>query len=98
MANQINRDLILRENLAIERTAMAIERTFLSYLRTSLYFSIAGITINSFMKLKHGGLLEVSFWIIAIIILGFGFYRLFDQRKKLNENRKHIGYYLLDEE
>ncbi len=98
MANQVNRDLILRENLAIERTAMAIERTFLSYLRTSLYFSIAGITINSFMKLEHGRLLEVSFWIIAIIILGFGFYRLYDQRKKLSESRKHIGYYLLEEE
>ena len=98
MANQVNRDLILRENLAIERTAMAIERTFLSYLRTSLYFSIAGITINSFMKLEHGRLLEVSFWIIAIIILGFGFYRLYDQRKKLSDSRKHIGYYLLEEE
>ena len=98
MANQVNRDLILRENLAIERTAMAIERTFLSYLRTSLYFSIAGITINSFMKLEHGRLLEVSFWIIAIIILGFGSYRLYDQRKKLSESRQHIGYYLLEEE
>ena len=98
MDSKVNRDLLLRENLAIERTAMAIERTFLSYLRTSLYFSIAGITINSFMELKYGRLLEVGFWIISFIILGFGFYKLFDQRKKLNENRKHIGYYILEEE
>ncbi|MBA2499361.1 MAG: DUF202 domain-containing protein [Chitinophagaceae bacterium] len=98
MNKQVNKDLILRENLAIERTSMAIERTFLSYLRTSLYFSIAGITINHFLTLSYGRLLEIGFWIIAFIILGFGFYRLMDQRRKLNDNRKHIGNYLLDEE
>ena len=98
MDKQVNRDLILRENLAIERTAMAIERTFLSYLRTSLYFTVAGITMNSFLSLEHGNLLEISFWIIALAILAFGLYRLFDQRKKLDNNRKHIGFYVLDEE
>jgi len=98
MEKQINRDLILRENLAMERTAMAIERTFLSYLRTSLYFSVAGITMNNLLSLQHGNLLEISFWIIAIIILAFGLYRLVDQRKKLDNNRKHIGFYVLDEE
>lgn len=98
MEKQINRDLILRENLAIERTSMAIERTFLSYLRTSLYFSVAGITMNSVLSLEHGNLLEIAFWIVAIIILAFGFYRLYDQRKKLDNNRKHIGFYVLDEE
>ena len=39
---RINKDLILREKLAIERTDMAIDRTLLSFIRTSLYFVIAG--------------------------------------------------------
>ena len=43
----LNKDLILRENLAIERTDMAIDRTLLAFVRTSLYFAIAGMTLNS---------------------------------------------------
>ncbi len=35
---KINKDLILRERVAVERTVMANQRTFLSFLRSSLYF------------------------------------------------------------
>lgn len=59
----INRDLILRENLAIERTDMAIDRTLLSFVRTALYFAIAGMTINSLLKLRYGLYIELAFWI-----------------------------------
>jgi putative membrane protein len=38
----INKDLILRERLALQRTILANQSTFLSFLRTSLYFLIAG--------------------------------------------------------
>ena len=48
----INKDLILREKLAIERTAMAIDTTLLSFIRTSLYFAVAGLTVNSFLKMQ----------------------------------------------
>ena len=43
----INKDLILREKLAIERTVMANDRTFLSFVRTALYFAIAGISTGA---------------------------------------------------
>jgi uncharacterized membrane protein YidH (DUF202 family) len=33
---------------------MANVRTFLSFLRTSLYFSIAGMTINELVDLPYG--------------------------------------------
>ena len=52
----LNKDLILRENLAIERTDMAIDRTLLAFVRTSLYFAIAGMTLNSLLNLSLDGI------------------------------------------
>lgn len=34
----MNKDLVLREYLAIERTKLANETTLLAYIRTGLYF------------------------------------------------------------
>lgn len=96
MTNTKNRDLILREELAIARTKMAIDRTFLSYLRTALYFSVAGLTVNSLLDVKYGEYAEVLFWIIAFIILGIGIIQTRKQMKKLKDSEKHIGYYLLN--
>jgi putative membrane protein len=40
MSNQksINKDLILRERLALQRTVLANQSTFLAFLRTAMYF------------------------------------------------------------
>lgn len=92
----LNRDLILRENLAIERTDMAIDRTLLAFVRTSLYFAIAGITINSLLILSYGFYLEIAFWIIASVIFFIGLYRFYHQKRKLRDSRKHIGNYIPD--
>lgn len=94
----VNKDLILRERLAIERTDMAIDRTLLSFIRTSLYFAIAGITINSLLELRYGWLLEIIFWVLGIAILLIGLYKFYRQKKKLKEAEKHIGDYKLDYE
>lgn len=92
----INKDLILRENLAVERTDMAIDRTLLAFVRTSLYFAVAGMTINNLLNLSYGLYFEIVSWIVAAIILLIGLIRFFQQKRKLNNNRKHIGYYQLD--
>lgn len=92
----INKDLILREKLAIERTKMANDRTFLSFLRTGLYFSIAGMTINELMDLTYGRTVEVVFWVLAVVVLIAGVVKYIIARKKINESRKHIGNYLLE--
>ncbi len=91
-----NKDLILRERLAMERTDMAIDRTFLSFLRTSLYFAIAGMTVNSLLKVYYGWWVEILFWAIGIVILFVGVIRFFKQKKKLKENEKNIGNYKLE--
>ena len=67
------RRLILRDHLALDRTALANERTFLAYVRTALTLIIAGITFVHFFEttpikivgwlfLPLGGLTLVTGW------------------------------------
>lgn len=93
---QINKDLILREKLAIERTDMAIDRTLLSFIRTSLYFVIAGMTVNSLLKVSYGWWVEIIFWIFGLIIFVIGLIKYKLQKTKLKNAGKHIGNYKLD--
>ncbi len=93
---RINKDLILREKLAIERTAMANDRTFLSFVRTSLYFAIAGITINSLLNLRYGRFIEISFLFLSLLVLSGGIIKYYKQKKNLKEAQKHIGDYKLE--
>lgn len=63
----MNKDLVLREFLAIERTKLANETTLLAYIRTGLYFLVAGSTL--------GHLVDTTFWKIAeapLIAIGVG--------------------------
>ncbi|MDY0092319.1 MAG: DUF202 domain-containing protein [Candidatus Vecturithrix sp.] len=60
-----NRNLILRDELAIDRTLLANERTLLAYLRSGVALVIAGLTI---MNLSQ----EVWFWLVGIACLPIG--------------------------
>jgi putative membrane protein len=57
--------LILRDELAIDRTLLANERTLLSYLRFSVALLIAGVTIIHFAE-------QGWFWAIGIACLPAG--------------------------
>lgn len=92
----INKDLILRENLALERTEMANDRTFLSFIRTSLYFAIAGMTLDQLIDINYGLVVKIVFYILSSILLLTGIYKFVTQRKKLINSRKHIGNYKLE--
>ena len=92
----INKDLILREKLAIERTVMANDRTFLSFVRTSLYFAIAGISINEVLQLQYGLVLEIAFWVLAAFTITVGIIKYVQQKKRIAQHRKNIGNYQLD--
>ena len=58
-------ELILRDQLAIDRTLLANERTLLSYLRSGVALFIAGLSIIHF---SH----EVWFTVIGFVCLPFG--------------------------
>jgi putative membrane protein len=58
-------NLILRDDLAIDRTLLANERTLLSYLRFAVALSIAGVTIIHFSN-------EGWFWLMGLACIPAG--------------------------
>ncbi len=59
-------DLILRDQLAIDRTLLANERTLLSYLRSAVALLIAGVSIIHFSQ-------HMWFTVVGIFCLPGGF-------------------------
>lgn len=57
-----NEDLLVRDELAIDRTLLANERTLLAYLRSAVALLIAGVSIIHFSE-------EGWFWAVGIICL-----------------------------
>jgi putative membrane protein len=94
----LNKDLILREKLAIQRTVMTNYTTLLSFIRTALYFSVAGLSINNLMEISYGLWIEVGCWIFAALILIAGFINYFVQKRRIEESKTHIGNYKLEYE
>jgi len=94
--NKINKDLILRENLAIQRTVLANQSTFLSFLRTSMYFMIAGFSIVNLLKIENGLIVEKSLHIMSLLIFIFGLVNYINQKRLIEESTKHVGDYKIE--
>lgn len=92
----VNKDLILREKLALQRTILANQSTFLSFLRTSMYFLIAGLSLRNLLKIENSLLIEIAFFIASFLIFIFGTLNYFKHKKSILENKKHIGDYQLE--
>jgi putative membrane protein len=75
-------ELILRDELAIDRTILANERTVLSYLRGSVALIIAGVTFVHFIEFGMLRYIGISLIPIGVItgIFGVTRYRRMDQR------------------
>lgn len=95
-SNKVNKDLILRENLALQRTILANQTTFLSFLRTSMYFLVAGLSIKNLFEVEGGIIYQVLFYIVSATILILGIVNYLNQNKKINESRVHIGNFKTD--
>lgn len=91
--NKINKELILREQLALQRTTLANNRTFLSFLRTALYFFIAGLSVESLLKIEYSFIIEWFFFISSFVIFSTGLLNYFKHKRKIFENEKNIGNY-----
>ena len=68
-------ELILRDELAIERTKLAEERTYLAYIRTGMTVSMGGIFFVGYFK--EGLFSYVGYFalLIGAVFLGYGFYK-----------------------
>jgi putative membrane protein len=93
----LNKDLILREELALERTKMAQYRTFLAFLRTALYFPVAGISMHQALALTYGIYLQWIGIILGVLILMGGVIFYWVSRKRIQKHRTSIGGYVFDQ-
>ena len=93
LKKKINKDLILREEMALERTKMAQYRTFLAFVRSALYFPVAGITMHQAMDIPFGVHLQTWGIIIGILILVAGVIFTVNARKKVKIYSSFIGNY-----
>jgi putative membrane protein len=92
----VNKDLILRERLALQRTVLANQSTFLAFLRTSMYFFIAGLSLESLLKIDYSFIIECFFFISSLIIFCIGVINYYMQKKMIHGNEKHIGDYKME--
>jgi putative membrane protein len=93
----INKDIILREELALERTKMAQYRTFLAFLRTALYFPVAGISMHQALDLTYGIYLQWIGIILGLFILFGGIIFYIVSGKRIKKYGKSIGNYVSDQ-
>ncbi len=87
----MNKDLILREHLAIERTKLANETALLAYIRTGLYFIVAGSTLGHLIETLFWEITGVPLIVIGICFMIFGVIKFRRVRKLIELSRKNIG-------
>ncbi len=77
------REMILRDHLALDRTKLANQRTLLAFVRTSLYLVVSGIAVikvDFLDKIRFLGFILVG---ISLIVLILGVWNYFYFRKKM---------------
>jgi putative membrane protein len=84
-----SKELILRDNLAIDRTNLANERTLLSYLRSSAALIIAGISIVNLSNSNWFTIIGIICVPIGILTGIFGIIRFTAMNKKISNVREN---------
>jgi len=92
----MNKDLILREKLAIERTHMANQTTLLAFFRTSMYFFVAGLSINELLDFDKNQLVALVMYLFSLLLFIYGIAHFIVQRKWIDRQKIHIGDYKSD--
>ncbi len=82
---QVPAQLILRDYLATDRTALANERTLLAYIRTALTLLVAGISFIQFFRSPVVWALGWGVIAIAAATAGVGAVRFSRLRRSLRE-------------
>lgn len=85
MEKDIEQELIIRDYLARQRTALANDRTLLSYIRTSLYFLVSGTALFEVNNLSHISNLGYLAFGLSITFLGIGVFSYFKVKQKLKK-------------
>ena len=68
------KDLILRDQLAIERTKLAEERTYLAYIRTGMSLSLGGLFFLGYFPDGPFHYAGYATLVVSLFFIIFGFY------------------------
>jgi hypothetical protein len=88
-----------QQRLNLKRTSRITE----NYISKSDYsfsfsycnvFFVAGLSTRNLLKIENNIVIEVSFYLIAFVILILGIVNFFKQRKMITENEKTLDYKL----
>jgi putative membrane protein len=82
--------------LALQRTILANQSTFLAFLRTSMYFFIAGLSLENLLNITDSIAIEIFFFTSSFIIFLIGIINYFKQKKMITESEKNIGDYKME--
>lgn len=85
MENDLERELIIRDYLARQRTTLANDRTLLSFIRTALYFLVSGTALFEVKELDHVRDLGYLAFGLSFVFLFVGIANYFRIRKKLKK-------------
>lgn len=80
-------ELILRDELAIDRTVLANERTVLAYVRTALAFAITGAGAFKFLTPPTSLLIGWSLVVLAGGVMGLGLWRYVTVARRISASR-----------
>jgi putative membrane protein len=92
----INKDLILREKLALQRTVMANQTTYLAYIRTSMYFMVAGLSVKNLLQVNNSIFFQVFFYVTAAALFIFGTVNFIRHRNLIKKSEVHVGNYQIE--
>jgi len=81
-------ELILRDELAIDRTVLANERTVLAYIRTALAFAIAGAGAIKFLVSTVALVVGWCLVVLAVVVAGVGLWRYRSVAARISASRK----------
>ena len=87
----MNKDLVLREYLALERTKLANETTLLAYIRTGLYFLVAGSTLGHVIGTDFWKIFGTPVVVVGVGIMLWGVIRFLRLKKAIEASKKNIG-------
>ncbi|MBR9923184.1 MAG: DUF202 domain-containing protein [Bacteroidetes bacterium] len=82
-----NKDLILRDRLAIDRTRMANQRTLLSFIRTGIYFAATALAIFHLEKRSHFTFIEWTLCSIGVFLALTGIINYLFMRRKIRKGQ-----------
>jgi putative membrane protein len=77
-------ELILRDQLAIDRTVLANERTLLAYIRTALAFLVVGGTFVKFLVAPPLRIIGYVFIAIGVLLCLLGAKRFYTIDKRIS--------------